>query len=296
MSTLGAVVRDTTPAKPAEYGLLSSATSIVKDSDSHWINKFDYETLDCVTTVHLEAICNSSTQVTGVVQPPANRTLYRTYYPFDIVTEFECSTMGGSDVEEIVRDGAEACSQKAVEYEFWTGAMAKAVADSDDWDSGVDGAFPNRYLASPDAKDVTPTPGTGVRVKQAIALLEQALADCGCGIQGTIHLTREVASVLNLKPKGDTLETNLGTTVIAGTGYTGTGPNGTDPGTSKAWAYATGPVTVRLGDIEITPDKKSQAVDTRNNTIKYFAQQPAAVTWNSCCHAAVLVDLSLDYD
>lgn len=294
MPALSKVVRDTTPIEPAEYGLLSSATRVTELSDQE-INGILYETTECSSTVHLEAICNSSTQVSVVEDSDGSS--YRSYYPFDIVTEYSCSTMGMplGEVEELVKSHAEACAQKALEYEFWTGSLAKEIAESDDWDSGTDGAYPNRYLASSAANDVTPTPGTGVRAKQAVALLEQALADCGCGSKGTIHVTREVASVLNRNPKDGLLSTNLGTHIIAGVGYTGTGPDGTDPGGTEVWAYATGPVTVRLGDVVVTPGEKSQAVNIQDNTTKYYAQQPAAVTWDSCCHAAVLVDLSLDY-
>ena len=294
MPALSTVVSDATPIEPAEYGLLSSATHVTELSD-HGINGIDYETSECASTVHLEAICNSSTQVSVVAD--SDGSLYRKYFPFDIVTEYSCSTMGTSpeEVENLVKEHAEACAQKALEFEFWTGSLAKAVAESDDWDSGTDGAYPNRYLASSAATDVTPTPGTGVRVKHAIALLEKALADCGCGSKGTIHLTREVASVLNRNPKEGLLSTNLGTNIIAGVGYEGTGPDGTDPGGTEVWAYATGPVTVRLGDVVVTPGEKSQAINIQDNTTKYYAQQPAAVTWDSCCHAAVLVDLSLDY-
>lgn len=299
MSTIGAVVTDNTPAEPAEYGLLSSATSVIEDSSAHWINKFDYETLDCSATVHLESIHNNSIQVTGVVQPSEGG-LYRTYYPFDVVTEFQHSTMGRTpeEVKDIVLDNARVCAQKAIEFEFWTGSLAKAYEASDDWDvdPNADGPFPNRYLASESAVDVTPTPGTGVRAKHAVALLEKALGDCGCGTKGTIHLTREVASVVNRKGENGRMETNLGTTIIAGVGYTGSGPDGSPASGTEVWAYATGPVTVRLGDLEVIPDKPSQAADIRVNTLKYIAQQPAAVTWNSCCHHAVLVDLSLDYD
>lgn len=294
MPALSTVVTDATPVEPAEYGLLSSATRVIELSDNE-INGISYDLSECGASVHLEAICNSSTQVSVVSESDGNA--YRTYFPFDIVTEYSCSTMGTSpeEVLEEVKKHAEACAQKALEYEFWTGSLAKEVAESDDWDSATDGAYPNRYLASSAAQDVTPTPGTGVRAKQAIALLEKALAECGCGAKGTIHLTREVASVLNRNPKDGELTTNLGTHIVAGVGYTGTGPDGTEPGGTEVWAYATGPVTVRLGEVVVTPGEKSQAVNTQNNTTKYYAQQPAAVTWDSCCHAAVLVDLSLDY-
>jgi hypothetical protein len=290
---LGAIVTDNATPEPALYGLLSPAVRVVEDSTTHWQGKFDYETLDCVSEVRLTSICNMGQSVTAI--NPTGGPAFRTYLPFNVQTEYKCSTFSRTpeEMEQITLDAAEACVQKAVEREFWGGALAKVAAA--DWDVEADGAYPNRYLASSAAVDVTPTPGTGVKAKYALALLERAIADCGCGIRGTIHVTRDVASTLGLKPKSDALMTGLGNHVVAGAGYSGTGPNGNPAPAGKAWAYATGPVTVRLGTRESVPDEAAQAVDRKNNTIIYKVDQVAAVTWNSCCHYAVLVDLSLDY-
>lgn len=286
---------DTTRAEPAQFGLLSSATTLIEDSNPHWIDEFDYATLDCVADVTLSSICNTATVVTAVER--GNDSLSRTYVPFEVITSFQCSTMGltPGDIEKIARDSAEACLQKALEFEFWTGSLAKEAAEDGSWDAGTRGVFPNRFLASPDARNVTPTPGTGVKSKHGLALLEQALADCGCGSKGTIHATRGVASALGIKGKDNVLVTNLGNLVVAGVGYSGTGPDGTPAPAGSAWMYATGPITVRVGEVSVVQDKVSQSIDIKNNTAKYIVSQPAAITWNSCCHAAVLVDLSLDY-
>lgn len=289
------VITDNQASKPAPYGILSPATTVVEDSNPHWVDEFDYETLDCLADVTLSSICNTSTTVSAI--KPSGSSPFLTYVPFEILTKFSCSTMSRrpEEIEEIALNAAEGCTQKAIEYELWTGALAQEMAADGSWDAGTRGAFPNRYLASSSARDVTPTPGTGVKAKYGLALLERALADCGCGIQGTIHATRDVASALGIKGKDDKLVTNLGNLLVAGTGYTGTGPDGSTPPNGKAWMYATGPITVRLGDRMVVPDKVSQSVDTRTNTTTYSVSQPAAVTWNSCCHVAVLVDLDLDY-
>lgn len=293
---MASVFSDSKRTKPALFGLLSPATDLIMDSDVHWTSEFDYETLDCVADVELSAMCNSEVVVNAIENSGSAQ--YRTYVPFEIITKFQCSTMSRrpEEIRDIAIAAAEACTQKALEYELWTGSLAKAAAADDSWDSGTRGAYPNRFLASPSARDVTPTPGTPVKTRHGLALLERALAECGCGLQGTIHVTRDVASALGLKKDDDVLVTNLGNTVVAGTGYTGSGPDGTVPADNQAWMYVTGPITVRLGEILVVPDTISQAVDTAKNTSVYSVSQPAAVTWNSCCHAAVLVDLSLDYN
>lgn len=286
---------ETKRAEPAQYGLLSSATTLIEDSSPHWIDEFDYMTPDCVADVTLTSICNTATVVTALER--SSDSLYRTYVPFEVQTSFQCSSMGmkPEDIEKIARDSAEACLQKALEFELWTGTLAKEAAEDGSWDAPNRGEFPNRYLASENVTDVTPNPGTGVKSKYGLALLEKALADCGCGSRGTIHATRDVASALGIKGKNDVLETNLGNTVIAGVGYTGVGPGGVEAPAGSAWMYATGPITVRVGEVMVDQDKVFQSIDIKNNNVKYIVSQPAAITWNSCCHAAVLVDLSLDY-
>lgn len=291
MVALGAVVTGNAPAEPAPYGLLSPAATVVNDASAYWANGFQYETLDCVSEVTLTDICNTSVSVSGV--EPTGSELFRTYHPFAVQTSFSCSTMSRTpaEIEQIARDRIDACVQKAVEHEFWSGALAKAAAE----EYTGDGEYPNRYLASTGAVDVTPTLGTAVKTKYGLALLEGALARCGCGIKGTIHTTREVASALSPKNEDEKLLTPLGNLIIAGPGYDGTGPDGEQPTGSQVWMYATGPVTVRLGPVETVPDRPNQAVNIANNEATYLVEQVAAVTWNSCCHYAVLVDLSLDY-
>lgn len=291
MVALGAVVTDIAAPEPALYGLLSSAVSVVNDSSDHWQNGIDYETLSCLSEVKLTSICNAAAAVTAI--EPTGDTSFRNYQPFNVKTTFTCSTMSRTpdEIADITEKAAEACVQKALEIEFWGGSLAKVAAA--DWDG--EGEYPNRYLASDSAVDITPTPGTGVKAKYALALLERALGDCGCGIQGTIHVTRDVATTLGLKDKSGHLVTSLGNTVVAGTGYSGVGPDGTPAATGKVWAYATGPVTVRLGPREVSPIEWTAVDIARTNKAIYEVDQVAAVTWNSCCHYAVLVDLSLDY-
>ena len=289
MATLGDVVADNATPEPALYGLLSSAVTVVNDDSVHWQNSFHYETLDCAAEVRVRSICSANQEVSS--SAPEDGALHLQYFPFEVQADFRCSTMSRrpAELRELAEQAMEACAQKAVEKEFWDGDLAQ-VAQQDDAE------FPNRYLASDAATNVTPSGSTtaGVKSKYALALLEQAIADCGCGIKGTVHATRAVASALGMKGKNDRLETNLGNMLVAGTGYSGRGPDGQAAPPGMAWMYATGPVTVRLGEIVVFADD-SENVDRRANTILATASRPAAVTWNSCCHYAVLVDLAADY-
>ena len=293
MATDNGLVSDLTASEPADYGVLSPAATVEYDNSSDWSRGIDFETLNCGANIRLSAICSAASGV-DVVEA-ADAPLYRSYMPFSIETEFECSTFGFAhrDYEAVAAGFMEQAQQKAIEYELWTGALSKQ--QDADWDSNARGRdFPNRWLASDEAVDVTPS-GGAVKPKYGLALLEKALGDCGAGIKGTIHMTRDIASVLGLKDKNGVLRTALGNTVIAGTGYAGTGPNGQPPTGTETWMYATGPVSVRLGPIVATPDQRRQSVNTSNNTVSVYAARSAAVSWDSCCLYAVRVDLALDY-
>jgi hypothetical protein len=125
--------------------------------------------------------------------------------------------------------------------------------------------------------------------------LEEALGNASVGAAGVIHTPRVVGSALNLDKDGGKLVTPLGNSVVSGVGYSKKGPDGTNAGAGKAWMYATGPVSVRLGPTIVVPGNLNQAINTSINEIQYFVDGSAAVTWSTTDAYAVLVDLTLDY-
>lgn len=273
----------------APFGILSPATTTFDHSDSFWTAGLTYENLDAgIVVVNGSIFGVDPVSDVTVVDNSASKEHFKTYYPFDIKGSIKVSTMGTSpaEIEASVKNALDVVTQKAIESEFWNGDISKLLTTDND----------NRYLASAQSADVTPTPGTAVKVQYGLALLEQALADASIGAQGTIHAPRGAASTLRLEADGSTLRTSLGTPVVAGVGYSKKGPDGTDAGTGKAWMYATGPVSVRLGPTIITPEKLNQAIDLRINNIQYYADRSAAVTWSTTDSYAVLVDLTLDYN
>lgn len=268
--------------EPAPYGLLSLRDPQVTN-DERWIDGFTYESRACNHTVRLLDICGGNDPYDAIIPPDPAPPEWRDYKSFAIEAYDKCTTFGYEqrDVEQRAIDALELCTQKALEAEFWTGALAQANGYGD-----------NRYLAGSDVTDVTPGGGP-VKVRYGLALLEQAIASCGCGARGVVHMTPEVGSVLPVKEKGDHLETQLGNYIIVGSGYPGTGPDGNMPGTG-VYMYATGMVSVRLGRSEAV-GTLNQQVRTSDNTWEVRAQRPAAVTWDGCCAFGVHVDLALDY-
>jgi hypothetical protein len=272
----------------APFGILSPATTTYNEGDSFWTSGFTYEASDAGVKVVNGSIFGASPAVSAsVIDNTDAKEHFKTYYPFDIQASVKISTMGTNpaDVEAIAKNALDIVTQKAIEAEFWNGGIASQLTSDND----------NRWLASTSTTDVTPTPGTGVKVQYGLALLEQAIADASIGYQGVIHAPRDVASTLRLEADGKTLKTSLGTPFVAGVGYSKKGPTGAVAAAGKAWMYATGPVSVRLGRTTVTPSNLNQAVNIRINEIQYYADRPVAVSWATTDSYAVLIDLTLDY-
>jgi hypothetical protein len=273
----------------APFGILSPATTSYNESDGFWTSGFTYEASDAGVVVRNGSIFGKTLPASSVtvIDNTDSKEHYKTYLPFDIQASIKVSTMGTNpaDIEATAKNALDIVTQKAIEAEFWDGGIAKTLTSDNN----------NRWLASTQSVDVTPTPGTGVKVQYGLALLEQAIADSSIGFQGVIHTPRDVASALRLEADGKTLRTSLGTPVVAGVGYSKKGPTGAVAAAGKAWMYATGPVSVRLGPTTVTPSKLNQAVNIRINEIEYYADRPAAVTWATTDSYAVLIDLTLDY-
>jgi hypothetical protein len=142
------------------------------------------------------------------------------------------------------------------------------------------------YLSKASAATI---PVSGAKKPEnALMILEQAISNSPTGQNGVIHMTRDVASILGSRlvyKKGETENsgramTRLGTDVIIGSGYTGNGPIGDTNAAASAtnkWMYATGPVEVHLGKIEVVNENLAQGADVTINNMRIKAFRPAAV-------------------
>jgi len=272
----------------APYGILSPATTTYDHNDSFWNSGVTYENLDAGVVVANGSILGANPiETVTVIDNSASKDHFKTYYPFDVKASIKVSTMGTnpSEIEASAKNALDIVMQKAIEIEFWNGDISKLLDSAND----------NRYLASAKSVDVTPTAGTGVKVRYGLGLLEEALGNASLGSAGVIHVPRVVGSVLKLHNDGKKLITPLGNSVVSGVGYSKKGPTGAVAGANNAWLYATGPVSVRVGPTVVTPGKLNQAVNTQINDIEYFVDGSAAVTWSTTNSYAVLVDLTLDY-
>ena len=287
------------PRVAAPFGLVNPLT-LVDTEDDRWENGFQYETLACSARLGIRGACDPAADYE--IYPGAGNDTdggWHDYTPFMVTVERECSAVGldWDKFREDLMDSLEFCTAKGVEREFWTGELAQAggggCGSNQPASNPID---PNVYLAD-SANTTTLNGGTAVKPLEALALLENALADCGCGGPGVIHATRGTAAILKAwrDEEYGVLRTFAGSLLIAGAGYPGTGPGGSAAGANKVWMYGTGPVQVRLGDKHFSPDTRSEAMNRKTNAVTGLADRAAAVTTDGCCIFAVLVDLSEDY-
>lgn len=272
----------------APYGILSPATTTYDHTDSFWISGITYENYDAALVVANGSILGANPiETVTVIDNSASKEHFKTYYPFDVKASIKVSTFGTNpaEIEASAKTALDVVMQKAIEIEFWNGDIAKLLDSNND----------NRYLASAQSVDVTPTPGTAVKIRYGLGLLEEALGNASVGSKGVIHFPRVLGAPLNLEKDGNKLVTPSGNSAVSGVGYSKKGPTGVVAGAGKAWMYATGPVSVRIGPTIVTPEKLNQAINTSINEIQYFVDGSAAVTWSTTDSYAVLVDLTLDY-
>lgn len=234
--------------------------------------------------------------IVGPGEPPA-------ILPFHVYAGVRCtaSGMGEEFYMGRVRRMFEPAIAKAVEREFWTGSTNRGQS---------------LQFSTPLANILNPTPGTAVSLAEGLVLGAQALANCGPGARGMVHLSagageRTVQKGYAKPAEGtdDDYEGELvngrGDLVVIGNGYPGWGPiewDGEDPRPvpgegadvptgNETWIYFTGMVAAESGAPMIVPDNLSDALDRQRNTVEFYGEATAIAFHDGCCSFAVLVDL-----
>ena len=213
------------------------------------------------------------------------------FVPYVIVAIDLCTTFGFEEHDFKGRAARllDNATPKAVGKEFWTGATAQAEG------------WPNAYLASEAAEDLTPAGGaTAVR---GLQILQDAIAHCGFGGQAMIHCEPEAApNLLSARRVGAMYYDIFDNLVVPDPGYTGSGPK---PETAKeteeretkreTWMYATDLVYYQGSQPEIFPETFAEATDwgegSAPNTIAFAAERFGAAWFDGACHFAVKVTL-----
>jgi hypothetical protein len=226
------------------------------------------------------------TELTTGAEEDADR--WEQVYPFLVQAEDTCgNTLHARrpETKEHLLDVLEFLSIKGAERELWVGGSN-------------DGA----KALSRDADMVTTT---GVSAKAALGMVEDAMAACLPGVQGTIHIAPAVAALLDnsLQEDGGKLYTFAGSQVVVGAGYAG---QSSDP--EESAIYGTGPVVVHLGPSSMITEELAQLMGTSytvtgtapnktrthsvRNEFHLRAERLVAVTFDGCCHVGATVSLT----
>ena len=277
----------------ANFGLLGCVKPETNLDEDQWVRGFSqYWDSGVYSAKNWDDTDTTSSTIANNATPAR----YLEVKPFFVEVEDYRSTLGllGTDHIERIKRQVECITQKALETELWDGTVR------------IGSSHANRALVDPAAAILNS--GTALSARRALALLEQSIGESSaCGIQGVIHMTRDVAALVassNLiypsSDSGDTfLRTVGGTPVVIGSGYSGAGPTDAagdteTPTATNKWMYATGDVRVILGDIDVVNDSLAQGYDVSGNANNMLlkAIRPVAVYFDSSVHAAVRIDLT----
>lgn len=153
---------------------------------------------------------------------------------------------------------------------------------------GVDGSS-NPFLGD---SNVTVLGGGAVSAAIGLSWLENAIG--ATGRAGMIHASPAVAAAWGFDKldTGDVLRTVNGTPVAVGGGYAGVSADGSDPAAGQDYAFATGPVEVRLSPVQLVGENLAESLDRSVNDVVFRAERFALATWDTALQAAVLVDWS----
>lgn len=216
-------------------------------------------------------------------------------YPLQIQASDQCSTWAPNLEERKRRALANLLRKQSnvLGAELWSGAQALA------------NGWPNLSL-SQSATQLT-GPGESSPSTLALAALQENLAEeLGDGQAGLIHGTRatiqrwyadgniwfEKAGTARFSSQTGYLTDIYGNIFVASGGYDGSDPDGIVTA-QQPWAYASGPVVVRLGDIEVLGGEWAHQAPalTENNLATVFAERFASYTLDGCAIFGIAVNL-----
>jgi hypothetical protein len=212
-------------------------------------------------------------------------------YPYVLQVEDFCTTLGfdardfAGRAERLLQNG----QHKAIEKEFWAGALATKEN------------YPNKFLASEGlATNITPKTGTP-SASRGLQLLQEALQECGFGGRGMIHTQAQTApNFLQTRRVGALLLDIFDNIIVPGVGYPGTGPLETGtalaPKAGNTFMYATDLVSCRVEDKPtIFADTFAESMDwgqgPEPNTIRMRARKFAVAYADMACVFCIEVEL-----
>lgn len=247
--------------KPLQFGLLSVA-DVRTMPDGHWAAGIEWETEYCGVTEVATQPCVDDFETPKTPFNPEGTTEADA---FTVYAMAECRATG---------DWARGSTHA-------TNALTRGE------DRGVEQGVWQRMMADDNLVVLsgTYTPLSG------LARLEDAIANVYPG-QATIHMPRNLASVLGTQQvgrHGTHLETNLGSLVAAGAGYSiDTGPDNAASTAGSSWMIATGSVLILRGNAMVKGPFMVQ--EPRDNTYVALAERTYVAGWECAVLAVKVTD------
>lgn len=265
------------PVAPA-YGLLN-LPGVERPQEAHAAGGANFWMYPCLTALPHDP-CSGPTGTLDSKEEGDGAGEQFAFYGYTAYASMICSSISvGTDWDGFasrVERAFEAVESAAVELELATGT-AVAVSPS--------------YPAFADS-NVTVLGGGAVTPAIGLRWLEYAIGQSQKA--GVIHAPPEVTAAWRadeLVVHDDFLFTLANDTpVVSGPGYQGVVPTGQGAVPSgDSWAFATGPVQLRRGDL-IRLDTYKNSLDRSDNTVVVRAERDYLASWDPCVQAAVLID------
>lgn len=198
----------------------------------------------------------------GITQPSAA--------PFFVVSGISCTLIASPDLDQKARNALENSERRLVEQHFWNNQLTTSSP-----------ALPAGATAQP--------------LTTAVAVLEAYLRD-NTGLTGYLHSDAFVApfaaknDLITETNPDQTKRTALWTPWVFGGGYTRNGPTGQPaPPADQAWIYATGPVVIHRGEVNV-PGVAAETFNPVTNQALVIAERSYVII-PDCPIAAVLADV-----
>lgn len=200
--------------------------------------------------------------------------------PFAAYFALPCSTLGMGDYGEFFAQ-AEAALEATLAH-----AVEEAISQ---------GVSANPFFGDTDLVILNGAPGAAVSPMTGLSYLENGIGE-RTGREGMIHSTPAVVARWGegggLVEEDSVLRTVNGTSVVSGSGYINADPvDGTSPGATTDWAFATGPVEVRMEEAPRT--RVEESVDRLDNSVVVRAERFVLAEWDKALQIGVLIDWNI---
>jgi hypothetical protein len=265
--------------EPREYSLIETLRALdrelfAEDRDERWLNQVNVIGYPMGTPGVWEACSTGTFRVKDDGSGENDGRPQDRWDPFAAFFPLLCSAISVGNFDEFY-DQAEAALDATLSH-----AVEDVLSQ---------GVGSNPYFGDADLAVLT---SGAVNPRVGLSYLENGGA-VRTGRQFMIHATPAVISAWGdgggLSTEGGVLRTVNGTPVVSGSGYIGAHPiSQPGPDDTTDWAFATGPVVVRI-DHEVRK-RIEESLDRQDNTVVVRAERYVVAVWDKALQIGVQID------